>query len=169
MCWGRATIRKLAAARHAPGDWIRRDRMTTASWDGKSTAQIAGELGCHPQTVRELLHRYATHGFGRARRSVRGGTQPRLTETIAVASWPWWPDTAGRVVSSTLPPPHCTHPSSLPSGRASTTCTAQSWRRSGKSPPNPQASPTLSSAPCSQTSTRASSPRLDRGAIHSPP
>ncbi|MFI6956478.1 helix-turn-helix domain-containing protein [Nocardia sp. NPDC050408] len=56
-------IRKLAGARHAPGDWIRRARMITASWDGKSTAVIADELGCHPQTVRERLHRFNTHGL----------------------------------------------------------------------------------------------------------
>ncbi len=28
------TIRKLAASRHAPGDWIRRARMIVRSWDG---------------------------------------------------------------------------------------------------------------------------------------
>ncbi|MEV6325585.1 helix-turn-helix domain-containing protein [Nocardia sp. NPDC051787] len=56
-------IRKIAGARHAPGDWIRRARMITASWDGKSTAVIADELGCHPQTVRERLHRFNTHGL----------------------------------------------------------------------------------------------------------
>ncbi|MGF6889220.1 hypothetical protein ABIA39_008683 [Nocardia sp. GAS34] len=56
-------IRKLAGARHAPGDWIRRARMITASWDGKSTAVIADELGCHPQAVPERLHRFNTHGL----------------------------------------------------------------------------------------------------------
>ncbi|MFI6369194.1 helix-turn-helix domain-containing protein [Nocardia sp. NPDC050630] len=56
-------IRKLAGARHAPGDWIRRARMITASWDGKSAAHIAQELGCHPQTVRERLHRFNIHGL----------------------------------------------------------------------------------------------------------
>ena len=48
-------VRKLAASRHAPGDWIRRARMIAHSWDGARTAQIAAELGCHPQTVRERL------------------------------------------------------------------------------------------------------------------
>lgn len=38
-------IRKLGGARYAPGDWIRRARMITSSWDGKSTAEIAQELG----------------------------------------------------------------------------------------------------------------------------
>src|SRR5215211_6209219 len=35
------TIRKLAGARHAPGDWIRRARMITGSWDGLRTTETA--------------------------------------------------------------------------------------------------------------------------------
>ncbi len=56
------TIRKLAGARHAPGDWIRRARMIAHSWDGLRTTQIADQLGCHPQTVRERLHRFNAEG-----------------------------------------------------------------------------------------------------------
>ena len=56
------TIRKLAGARHAPGDWIRRARMIAHSWDGLRTTQIAELLGCHPQTVRERLHRFNAEG-----------------------------------------------------------------------------------------------------------
>jgi DNA-directed RNA polymerase specialized sigma24 family protein len=52
------TIRKLAGARPAPGDWIRRAQMIAYSWDGLRTTQIADQLGCHPQTVRERLHRF---------------------------------------------------------------------------------------------------------------
>jgi len=74
-------IRKLAGARHAPGDWIRRARMVTASWDGKSTAMIARELGCHPQTVRERLHRFNTHGVEGLGDRPGSGRKPRLTET----------------------------------------------------------------------------------------
>jgi transposase len=55
-------VRKLAASRHAPGDWIQRARMVAHSWDGARTAQIAAELGCHPQTVRERLHRFNAEG-----------------------------------------------------------------------------------------------------------
>ena len=33
------TIRKLAGARHAPGDWIRRARMIAHSWDGLAPTQ----------------------------------------------------------------------------------------------------------------------------------
>jgi transposase len=56
------TIRKLAGARHAPGDWIRRAWMIVHSWDGLRTTQIAEQLGCHPQTVRERLHRFNAEG-----------------------------------------------------------------------------------------------------------
>ncbi|MEU6586498.1 helix-turn-helix domain-containing protein [Nocardia sp. NPDC046763] len=74
-------IRKLAGARHAPADWIRRAQMITASWDGKSTAVIAQELGCHPQTVRERLHRFNTHGLEGLGDRPGSGRKPRLTET----------------------------------------------------------------------------------------
>ena len=52
--------RKLANSRHAPGDWIMRARMIAGSWDGLRTRAIAEELGCHPQTVRERIHRFTT-------------------------------------------------------------------------------------------------------------
>ncbi len=48
-------VRKLAGARHAPGDWTRRARMIALSWQGQRTTAIATALGCHPQTVRERL------------------------------------------------------------------------------------------------------------------
>jgi hypothetical protein len=51
-------VRKLAASRHAPGDWIARARMITRSWDGARTSQIAAELHCHPQTVRARIKRF---------------------------------------------------------------------------------------------------------------
>ncbi|WP_203217874.1 helix-turn-helix domain-containing protein [Nocardia terpenica] len=55
--------------------------MITASWDGKSTAVIAHELGCHPQTVRECLHRFNTHGLEGLGDRPGSGRKPRLTET----------------------------------------------------------------------------------------
>lgn len=55
--------------------------MITASWDGKSTAQIAHEVGCHPQTVRERLHRFNTHGLEGLGDRSGSGRKPRLTET----------------------------------------------------------------------------------------
>jgi transposase len=74
-------VRRLAASRHAPGDWIQRARMIAHSWDGLRTAQIATRLGCHPQTVRERLHRFNAEGVdGLGDRPGRGRPR-RLSET----------------------------------------------------------------------------------------
>src|SRR6266704_6522339 len=73
-------VRKLAGSRHAPGDWIQRARMIARSWDGLRTTQIAAELGCHPQTVRERLARFAAEGLGGLGDRPGGGRPPRLTE-----------------------------------------------------------------------------------------
>lgn len=73
-------IRKLAASRHAPGDWIRRARMIARSWNGLRTTAIARELGCHPQTVRERLLRFNTEGLDGLGDRVGAGRKPRLTE-----------------------------------------------------------------------------------------
>jgi transposase len=75
------TIRKLAGARHAPGDWIRRAQMITGSWDGLGTTQIAEQLGCHPQTVRERLHRFNAEGVDGLGDRPGPGRPRRLTET----------------------------------------------------------------------------------------
>ena len=73
-------IRKLAGARHAPADWILRARMITLSWSGKHVTAIAAELGCHPKTVRERLHRFNAEGLdGLGDRPVPGRPR-RLTE-----------------------------------------------------------------------------------------
>jgi transposase len=74
------TIRKLAGARHAPGDWIRRARMIAHSWDGLRTTQIAEQLGCHPQTVRERLHRFNAEGVDGLGDRPGPGRPRRLTE-----------------------------------------------------------------------------------------
>lgn len=74
-------VRKLAGARHAPGDWIRRARIIVASWEGKPTKAIAAELDCHPQTVRERLHRFNTNGLDGLGDRPGSGRRPRLTET----------------------------------------------------------------------------------------
>jgi hypothetical protein len=55
--------RKLAASRHAPGDWQQRARMIVQSWEGRRTGTIARELGCHVQTVRERLARFNAEGL----------------------------------------------------------------------------------------------------------
>jgi transposase len=73
-------VRKLAASRHAPGDWILRARMIVRSWDGLRTTAIAAELGCHPQTVRERIARFNVEGLGGLGDRPGPGRKPRLTE-----------------------------------------------------------------------------------------
>src|SRR5829696_3877041 len=85
-----AQVRKLAASRHAPGDWIRRAQMIEWSWAGWTTTRIAAELRCHPQTVRERLVRYNAEGVDGLGDRPGAGRKPRLTEAergviIAVA------------------------------------------------------------------------------------
>jgi transposase len=74
-------VRKLAASRHAPGDWILRARMIARSWDGLRTTAIAAALGCHPQTVRERIARFNVAGLGGLGDRPGPGRKPRLTET----------------------------------------------------------------------------------------
>jgi transposase len=57
-----ARVRKLAAARHAPADWVLRARIVTLSWSGLTVPQIADKVGCHPRTVRQRLHRFNADG-----------------------------------------------------------------------------------------------------------
>ncbi len=73
-------IRKLAASRHAPGDWIARARMVVRSWDGWRTSVIAAQLGCHPQTVRERLARFNAEGLDGLGDRPGAGRTRRLTE-----------------------------------------------------------------------------------------
>jgi transposase len=73
-------VRKLANSRHAPADWIMRARMIARSWDGLRTAQIAEELGCHPQTVRERFHRFNAEGLDGLGDRPGAGRKPRITE-----------------------------------------------------------------------------------------
>lgn len=73
-------VRKLAGARHAPGDWIGRARMILLSWRGQRTTAIALDLGCHPQTVRERLARFNAEGLDGLGDRSGAGRKPRLTE-----------------------------------------------------------------------------------------
>jgi transposase len=73
-------VRKLARSRHAPADWINRARMITLSWDGLRTTQIASELRCHPQTVRERIHRFNAEGLDGLGDRPGAGRKPRITE-----------------------------------------------------------------------------------------
>jgi transposase len=74
-------VRKLAASRHAPGDWIKRAKMIAFSWDGWRTTAIAAELLCHPQTVRERIVRFNAEGVDGLGDRPGAGRKPRLTQT----------------------------------------------------------------------------------------
>src|SRR3954465_12380612 len=71
-------IRKLAGARHAPADWIRRARMITMSWDGLRVPAIAAALGCSPQAVRYRLARFAADGLDGLGDRPGAGRTPRI-------------------------------------------------------------------------------------------
>jgi transposase len=73
-------IRKLAGSRHAPADWTMRAKMIAASWDGARTSTIAGQLGCHMQTVRERLARFNTEGLDGLGDLPGAGRKRRITE-----------------------------------------------------------------------------------------
>src|SRR6266540_4245270 len=55
--------------------------MIAHSWDGLRTTQIAQQLGCHPQTVRERLHRFNAEGVDGLGDRPGPGRPRRLTQT----------------------------------------------------------------------------------------
>jgi transposase len=73
-------VRKLARSVHAPADWIVHAQIIARSWDGRRTRQIAAELGCHPETVRERLHAFNERGVDGLGMQPGSGRKPRLTE-----------------------------------------------------------------------------------------
>jgi transposase len=73
-------VRKLAQSVHAPADWIFHAKLVVRSWDGLRTRQIAEELGCNPQTVRERLHAFNERGLDGLGMKPGGGRKPRLTQ-----------------------------------------------------------------------------------------
>jgi Homeodomain-like domain len=73
-------VRKLAQSVHAPADWIFHAQLVVRSWDGRRTRQIAEELGCNPQTVRERLHAFNDRGLDGLGMKPGGGRKPRLTQ-----------------------------------------------------------------------------------------
>jgi transposase len=92
-------VHKLANSRHAPGDWIMRARMIARSWDGLRTTQIAWELRCHPQTVRERIHRFNEEGLDGLGDRPGSGRKPRITETErSVIIWLVGTDPPGRLL-----------------------------------------------------------------------
>jgi transposase len=73
-------VRKLAASRHGPADWIIHARMVVRSWDGKQVEAIAEEVECRAQTVRRRLHRFDAEGIEGLGDRPRSGRPSRLTE-----------------------------------------------------------------------------------------
>jgi transposase len=73
-------VRKLAASRHGPADWIMHARMVARSWDGERVEVIAKELQCSAQTVRRRLHRFDAEGIEGLGDRPRSGRPSRLTE-----------------------------------------------------------------------------------------
>ncbi|HEX5302083.1 MAG TPA: helix-turn-helix domain-containing protein [Streptosporangiaceae bacterium] len=73
-------IRRLAGARHAPGDWIERARIITLSWDGLAVPAIAAETGRHENTVRRWLHRFNAVGLDGLGDRPGAGRKRRITE-----------------------------------------------------------------------------------------
>src|SRR3982751_3158805 len=73
-------IRKLAGARHAPADWIRRAQMVALSWDGLRVPGIAAALGCSPKAVRERLARFAADGLDGLGDRPGAGHKPRISQ-----------------------------------------------------------------------------------------
>src|SRR3954469_10393918 len=87
------TIRKLAGARHAPADWIRRAQMITMSWDGLRVPGIAAALGCSQKAVRYRLARFAAEGLDGLGDRPGAGRKPRIGQgqrfqLIALAAGP---------------------------------------------------------------------------------
>lgn len=73
-------IRKLAGARHAPADWIRRAQMVALSWDGVRVPAIAQTLGCSQKAVRQRLARFAAEGLDGLGDRPGVGRKPRISQ-----------------------------------------------------------------------------------------
>jgi transposase len=73
-------VRQLAASRHGPVDWIKRAQMVVRSWEGNHVGNIASQLECHPQTVRDRLHRFNAEGMAGLGDRARSGRPARISE-----------------------------------------------------------------------------------------
>jgi transposase len=73
-------IRRLARSRLGPRDGILRAQMVTLSWDGRHVPDIAAELACHPQTVRDRLAAFDADGIDGLQDQPRSGRPRRITE-----------------------------------------------------------------------------------------
>src|SRR5215470_14456608 len=72
-------VRKLAASRHAPADWILHAQIIVRSWNNERMEAIAQELDCSPQTVRRRLHRFDAEGIEGLGDQPKSGRPRRLT------------------------------------------------------------------------------------------
>lgn len=81
-------LRKFAHSAHAPTDWVFHAKIIAHSWDGRRTRQIADELGCHPQTVRERLRAFNERGLDGLGMKPGSGRRPRLPSSNAARSSP---------------------------------------------------------------------------------
>jgi transposase len=72
-------VRKLAASRHGPADWLLHARMVVRSWDGERVEAIAQQLHCSSQTVRRRLHRFDVEGIEGLGDRPKAGRPRRLT------------------------------------------------------------------------------------------
>src|SRR5262249_44394116 len=72
-------VRKMAASRHGPADWIQHAAMVVRSWDGERVEAIAEALQCSAQTVRRRLHRFDAEGIDGLGDRPRAGRPRRLT------------------------------------------------------------------------------------------
>src|SRR5262249_5013452 len=72
-------VRRLAASRHGPADWIQHAAMVVRSWDGERVEAIAETLHCSAQTVRRRLHRFDAAGIDGLGDRPRAGRPRRLT------------------------------------------------------------------------------------------
>ena len=73
-------VRKLAGARHAPADWIRRAQIIALSWDGLRVPAIAAALGCSQKAVRYRLARFAAEGLDGLGDRPGAGRKPRISQ-----------------------------------------------------------------------------------------
>src|ERR687890_701902 len=73
-------IRKLAGARHAPADWIRRAQIVALSWDGARVPAIAAALGCSQKAVRYRLARFAADRLDGLGDRPGAGRRPRISQ-----------------------------------------------------------------------------------------
>jgi transposase len=73
-------VRKLAASRHGPADWIKHAGIVVLSWDGKRVEEIAKQVQWSTQTVRRGLHRFDAEGIEGLLDRARSGRPRRLGE-----------------------------------------------------------------------------------------